>query len=107
MSARADLWTAVDLPAVVNPPPLEFRPAFMAYLFHYGSATASFVRNEYSIPGNNDVGGAIRGMCREGLITADGYDTATGKSAKARLTRRWKLTDKGRDMLAESEGRNV
>lgn len=105
MSA-ADLFTIAHLPPVAIPPPPEFRITFLAYLAGHTSATASFVRDLYDLPGNNDVGGEVRGLYREGLISQAGFDTASGKSAKGRLTRLWAITDKGRAAIAESEGRH-
>ncbi len=107
MKSAADLFTNAALPAVLNPPPPEFRTAFLSYLSGHEQASASHVRELYGIPGNNDVGGEIRGLCREGLITQSGYDTAKGLTAKGRLTRLWRITDKGRAAMAESEAANV
>jgi len=101
----SDLFTAAELPAAVAPPPPDFRLSFLAHLAKNESATASFVRVLHKIPGDNNVGGDVRGLFRAGLIVPSGIDIATGVSGKRRLTRRWSITVAGRAALSESEAR--
>lgn len=73
----------------------RFRTAFLVALLA-GPTTADEVRQRARVPGNNKIGIAVHCLRRRGLIERIGYQQATAKSARSRLTRIWQLTERGR-----------
>jgi hypothetical protein len=99
MNKAADLFAAAGLPPAALP---SFRAAFVADLRKYEISTASATRERHAIPGDNTIGSDILALQRDGLITRFGTEQASGLSSHGRLTRRWRLTRKGRESEASS-----
>ena len=97
MNSAADLFTAAGLQPAA---PISFRAAFLDDLRKYEISTASATRERHAIPGDNTIGSDILALEREGIISRFGTEQASGLSSHGRLTRRWRLTRKGRESEA-------